>query len=219
MATSLNIICNLVDSTKTYQVNPSHYIILDLDYDYIIWTAGSATVKDKMTAEPTEEELIDASSIIDDLSDVTVTYAMVMDYSHSYQAGIYTHVIDGMGETNKRYVFGFSFDDDTASEPQLEAWDDDTHTTTDNNCLGGLSGYDSFVHATVTTFNVPAWSGTALSGSGSVLLLNAGTGALDDVPSGQTTQELYANVRVIIPAAFPTPAFETFVLTVRYSYL
>ena len=214
MATNLTVLFNKVDADVSYETTPANYISGDLVNDYVVWTAGSAAVASGED-EPSTSELNAAATIISPSADVEVAHCLVFDKDDGL--GTLREVV-GMNE-NKRYVFGFSFDAATASEPQLEAWDDDTHTTTDNNCLGGLSGYDSFVKATVTTYNLPAWPGTSIAGSSSVLLLNAGLGGLDDVPSGQTTQELYANVRVIIPTAFPNPAFETFVLTCRYSYL
>jgi len=61
------------------------------------------------------------------------------------------------------------------------------------------------------------WSGSALAGA-NILQLNNGNGALAELASGETSQELYANLKMVIPAAYATPAAETFVLTVRYTW-
>lgn len=220
MTTTMKFLANVVDADYTYQSQPTYYIELDLDYDYLIWTAGSATVVDRMTAEPTPDELNEASTLINAVSDVTVDKCMVMDYSHSYDTGKYTLLVIGMGE-NKRYVFSFAFDDETATEPQLEAWDDDTHTSATLNVLGDGTPADSMVKAVCTTAGSPgaSWVGTPIAGSSDVVLLNNGAGGLGSVPSGQTTQDLFANIKIVIPSAYSTPASEQFVLTVRYSWV
>lgn len=219
MATNLSVRVNYVDADVSYQTTPADYITLDLSNDYLIWTAGDDTVKDLMTHEPTASELNTAATQIDPDSAVTVDKCLLMDYSHDVGGSYYTHLVKGMGE-NKRYVFAFSFDGATASEPQLEAWDDSNHDSTDNHVLGNGTPADSMVKAISTTSSLPgvSWSGSALAGSSNVLQLNDGNGALGSVPSGQSTQELYANIKIVIPAAYSTPATETFVLSVRYTW-
>lgn len=221
MATNLNIRVNYVDADVSYQSNPSDYITLDLTNDYLIWTAGSDDVKDLMTHEPTASELNSASTIISETADVKVEKCLLMDYSHDVGGAYYTHLVKGMGE-NKRYVFAFSFDGPTASEPQLEAWDDSNHNSTDKHVLGEGTPADSFVKGYVTTSGLPgaSWVGTAIAGDGAsrVLLLNDGGGALGVVPSGQTTQELYVNLQIVIPTDYDTPAIEEFIMACRYTW-
>jgi len=221
MSTNLSVRVNYVDADVTYQTTPADYITLDLDNDYLIWTEGSTTVKDLMTSEPTPSELNEASTIIDNDDDKQISKCLLMDYSHNVGGAYYTHEILGMGE-NKRYVFAFSFDGATASEPQLEAWDDENHNTYAKNVLGAGTPADSMVKAVCTTDALPGvdWAGTPIAGDASarIIELNAGNGALGDVPSGQTTQELYANIKIVIPQAYSTPFIETFVLTVRYTW-
>lgn len=217
MATNLSIKVNFVDATVTYQTTPADYLSLDLTNDYLIW---SEDLEDLMTHEPTSDELNEHAVIIDDDANKTVPECLVMDYSHDVGGAYYTHLVKGMGE-NKRYVFGFSFDGATANEPRLEAWDDSTHTTTDKHVLGtDESGAISMVKAVCTTRNLPseAWAGTSLKGSDSYLLLNDGEGALDDLESALLSQELYANIKIVIPQAYATPAVETFVLTCRFTW-
>jgi len=221
MSVALTVRANYVDAAVNYETTPADYIALDLTNDYLIWTEGDATVKDLMTAEPTSEQLNTAASQISPSADVTVAKCLLMDYSHDVGGAYYTHLVKGMGE-NKRYVFAFSFDGATASEPQLEAWDDDGHDSTDNHVLGNGTPADSMVKAVCTTASLPgaSWAGTAIAGSGvgRYIQLNDGSGALGALGSGETSQELYANVKIVIPTAYATPAAETFVLTCRYTW-
>ncbi len=221
MATTLDVRTNYVDADVDYQTTPADYITLDLVNDYIIWTEGDATVKDLMLTEPTPAELNKASTIIDNDDDKQVNKCLLMDYSHNVGGAYYTHEVLGMGE-NKRYVFAFSFDRATATEPQLEVWDDENHNTYAKHVLGNGTPADSMIKAICTTDALPGedWAGTPIAGSASarVLKLNVGNGALGTLPSGQTTQELYCNLKVVIPQAYATPSIETFVLTCRFTW-
>ena len=118
-------------------------------------------------------------------------------------------------------MYCFSFDDATASEPQLEAWDDSNHNTYAKHVLGNDTPASSFVKAVCTTSSLPgaSWAGTAIAGGtvSRVLKLNDGNGALSAPPSG-TTSDLYANLKITIPAGYTTPVVETFVLSVRYTW-
>jgi hypothetical protein len=218
MATSLSIRANLVDADIPYVTTPADYITLDLTNDYLIW---SENLEDLMTHEPTADELNAHAVIIDELANKTVPECLVMDYSHNWGGVYYTHLIKGMGE-NKRYVFGFSFDGDTANEPQLEAWDDSDHDTIDKHVLGDGTPANSMVKAICTTGALPgaSWVGTSIAGSSvtRIIKLNDGNGALPILESGETSQELYANIKIEIPMAYATPAVESFVLTVRYTW-
>ena len=218
MSITLTVLANYVDADVNYQTTPGDYIALDLTNDYFIWTEGDATVKDLMLAEPTSDQLNTAATQIDPDVDTTVAKCLLMDYSHDVGGAYYTHLVKGMGE-NKRYVFGFSFDGATASEPQLEAWDNSDHDSTDNHVLGNGTPASSFVKAICTTASLPgaSWAGSALAGA-NVVQLNNGNGALAALASGVSSQELYANIKIVIPSSYATPATETFVLTVRYTW-
>lgn len=217
--TNLGILVNYVDATVEYQTTQLDYILLDLIHDYLIWTAGSTVVTDLMIAEPTPPQLNAAATIIDPLSAVTVALCLLMDYSH--MGGKYTRKVkkdDSTHLDNLRYVFAFSFDGATATIPQLEAWDDSTHASFVKNVLGLGTANNSMVKGVCTTSTPPGtgWLGTPLAGSVNVLLLN--NIALPDLGSGITSQELYANLKIVIPANYANPAVETFVLTTRYTY-
>ena len=211
MATALNVRVNYVDATHTYSGHTSDYITMDLVNDYFIW---SKTLADLMTHEPTSDELNAAAEIIDPALAVTVTKCLLMDYSHDVGGSYYTHLIQGMG-LNNQYVYCFSFDGATATEPQLEAWDTSAHTTHAKNVLGVATPANSMIKGVCTTAALPGfpWAGTALAGASNVLLLNAALGALT------IAKDLYSNLKIVIPAAYTTPAAETFVLTVRYTYV
>jgi len=211
MATNLLVRVNYVDSDISYTVTPADYITLDLTNDYLIW---SKTLADLMTHEPTSDELNAAAEIIDPSLAVTVTKCLLMDYSHDVGGSYYTHLVIGMG-LNKKFVYCFSFDGATATEPQLEAWDTSAHSTCVKNVLGLGTPANSMMKGVCTTTTLPGgvgWVGTALAGASNVLLLNDGTGALSGA------RNLYSNLKIVLPAAYATPAAETFVLTCRYTY-
>ena len=208
MATVMNFRVNYVDADHDYNNYNSDYITVDLNNDYLIW---SDSLADLLTHEPTAEDLNAAATVIDDVSPITVAKCLLMDYSHDVGGSYYTHLVKGMGE-NKRYVFGFCFDGATATIPRLEAWDDDTHTTIAKHVLGNGTPANSFVKAVKTTSSLPGagWAGIAIAGSAYL--------ELDDAVL-TIAKDLYANVKIIIPADYATPAAETFVLTARYTYL
>ena len=214
MPTALQVRVNYVDPTHTYSGHNSDYITMDLTNDYLIW---SKLLADLMTHEPTPDELNAAAEIIDPSLPVTVAKCLLMDYSHSVGGSIYTHKIikDNLIDLDiLRYVFCFSFDGATATEPQLEAWDTSAHSTYAKHVLGAGVPANSMMKGVCTTTTLPGagWAGTALAGASNVLLLNFGGGALGGAA------DLYANLKAVLPAAYSTPAAETFVLTCRYTY-
>lgn len=212
MATALDVRVNYVDADIAYGVTPADYITMDLTNDYLIWTKTLAGLLDH---EPIPSELNAAAEIIDPAVAVTVTKCLLMDYSHDVGgSSYYTHQVIGMG-LNKKFVFCFSFDGATATEPQLEAWDTSAHATSNKHVLGAGTPANSMMKGVCTTTTLPGvgWAGTALAGASNVLLLNDGSGALVGAAS------LYSNLKIVIPAAYVTPAAETFVLTCRYTYV
>lgn len=220
--TSMTVRLNYVDAAVLYQTTAADYIAMDLTNDYLIWTKGDTVVKDLMTAPPTSPQLNTAAEIISAVADTTVTLLLLYDYSHNVGGAYYTHKIlkDASASDDQRYVVAFSFDGATATEPQLEAWDTNAHTTANNYCLGAGTPANSFVKAVCTNLAGPgaAWAGTAIAGA-NVLLLNNGNGYLAALATGITSQELYCNLKMVIPTAYATAAAETFVLTCRYTYV
>jgi len=210
MATSMDFLINYVNADHSKATNPTDYIELDLVHDYLIW---SKTLADLMTHEPTADELNAAAEIIDPSIAVTVAKCLLMDYSHDRGGSYYTHLVKGMAE-NKKYVYCFAFDAATATEPQLEAWDTSAHTTYAKHVLGNGTPANSMVKAVCTTTTLPGagWAGTAIAGGSNVVLLNNGSGALGGAA------DLYCNLKIVIPAGYSTPAAETFILCVRYTW-
>lgn len=208
---TLTVRINYVDPDVKFATTPADYITLDLTNDYLIWTEGDAVVKTLMTAEPTPTQLNAAATIIDPLAAKTVAKCLLMD--SSALGGYYTRLVQGMG-LDKKFVFCFSFDAPTATEPQLEAWDTTAHATHVKNVLGLTVPANSMVKGVCTTTDGPGalWVGTSLSGDLNFLLLNDGSGALI------TAKDLYANLKIVIPAAYATPASEAFVFTIRYNW-
>jgi len=209
--TTLQIYANLVDADVSYETTPADYILLDLSNDYLIW---SEDLEDLMTHEPTSDELNEHAIILTDEERI-VPELLVMDKSHDWGGEYYTHLVKGMGE-NAQYVLCFSFDGATATEPQLEAWDDADHDSFAKDVLGLSVEGDSWVRAVCTT-TAPAgtaWEGTAIAGSGAtrVVKLNDGAGALSGAGS------LYSNIKIVCPADYLTPFVSTFVLTCRYCW-
>lgn len=219
MATSITLKINDLDADLAVGDSGASFVDVDLTHDYIIWTAGSDDVKDGED-EPTQDELNQASTLISDSVETQVAHSLLFDYS-----ALELKEIIGMGE-NKRYVFAFSFDGDTATEPQLEAWNDSNHNSTSKNVLGASTPADSMVKAVCTTGALPGadWAksgGTHIelagSGASNIVKLNDGNGAIT-LLSGEVSRELYANIAIVIPVGYATPAIETFVSTVRFSW-
>ena len=205
--TNLTVAVNVVDASVAKATTPADYINLDLVNDKLIWTAGSAAVYDNCGYIPNSSQLDAAATIITSV-DVEVAYAFLADFS----ATNLRRVI-GASSGNNRYVFCFSFDAATATEPTLEAWDTNTHTTTNFHVLGNGTPANSMIHAVCTTAGSPgaSWTGTNLAGSSKVNL-NNGSGALG------AAADLYANIYIKIPANYTTAESSTPVLTVRYTY-
>lgn len=220
MSTVMTVVVNKIDSDVDYQTTPANYVPMDLteDKDYLIWTSAKDVDENVIIsdgdAEPTEALLNEAATIIDPDVAVDVEKCFVFDYS---DGGGKVRLIDGMG-VNKQYVFGFSFDGATASEPQLEAWDNTDHDSTDYGVLGDGTPANSWIKAICTTLAAPGsdtWAGSVLAGANE-LKLNNGNGALAALGSGLSSQELYCNLRITIIAG-ADPAVEPFVFTVRYT--
>jgi len=210
MATVMKFLVNYVNPAVLYVTTPANYRELDLANDSLVWTKGDLVVKDLMNHQPIAAELNAAAEIIDPALAVTVSKCLLstlVQFGGAYN----THLVKGMGTLTDRYVFCFSFDGATATEPQLEAWDDSTHLTYAKNVLGVSNALNSFIKAACTTVIVPG-TYSEVAGGSNVILLNASLGALT------VAKDLYANIKIVIPANYAIPAAESFVLTTRYTY-
>lgn len=207
--TSLKFLINNSNTDDSYANHPENFIEVDEDADELIFSGGSVDVADGQ-AIPTEEELNRAATLYDAISDVIVSKYFLA----SIGLGLLKEV-KLAGNQNKRYVFCASFDGATATEPLLEAWDNENLNTVLLNCLGNGSPSQSWFRAKCTTDGLPLpdWAGTHLAGSGASyhVLLNNGGGALSGA------KDLYFNFKIVIPAGEDTPAVFTPVLLITFT--
>ncbi len=212
MATNLTVHLNTTAVDQDRVAQPGNYVQMDLVNDKLIWSAGSVAVADGADT-PTNSELNEAATIIQ-VSDTEIDKLFLLDFS---DAGQELKEIDLAGSTDTQFVINFSLDAATASEPTLEAYDDNTHASANNAVLGLGTPADSMIKAVLTTGGSPgaSWTGTTIAGSlaPNILELNGGGGAFG------AAAEIYVNLHVLIPGAFPTPFVETPVLTVRYTFV
>lgn len=177
--------------------------------DTLIFSNGSDDVKDGENI-PTPQELNIAAVPLSAIADVYVPKYFLADVSVNT-----LYEIMNAGRQNKQYVFCCSFDGATASEPVLQAWDDDNLTSTLSVALGGGVASQSWYKAICTTNALPGvnWNGTPLAGNSSSysVLLNAGAGALS------VAKDLYFNFHVKIPAGTSTPGISQPVLAIVYA--
>jgi len=208
MSTIVTVRCNTGNNDVAY---PSgEWVNMDLDNDKLIWTDGNVAVADGEDT-PTDSELNESSPLVPDSSPYEIPKTFLLDFSE-VSAELKEIVLAGSGDN--RYVFCFYFDGLTATEPTLEAWDDDSHITNDYECLGAGAGANSYIKVVRTTDGSPGagWTGDPISGSSNKSQMNGGAGAL----GGATT--IYYNIKVVIPVG-ATPASEQPVLAVRYTWL
>jgi len=208
--TSLIFRINNTVTDSNYVTAPGNFITVDEVLDRFIFSNGSTQVADGQSI-PTEEDLNRAAVLLDALYQVIVPKYFLAD---ALPSNILKE-IKLAGNQNKRYAFCCSFDGATATEPVLEAWDNNNINTILLTCLGSGTPNNSWFKAICTTGVLPGadWVGTPLAGSGSSnhVLLNAGAGALT------VAKDLYFNMKIIIPAGINTPEYYTPTLLVTYT--
>jgi len=200
----------VTDATRVAQ--PANFIQMDLANDKLIFSAGSVAVADGQDT-PSNAELNEAATLIQ-ATPVEIAHTFLLDVS---DVGQELKEMFMANSGDNRYVICLAFDGATASEPTLEAWDDDTHATANLNCLGLGTPANSMLKAVLTTAGSPGagWAGTEIAGGAvpNVLLLNAGGGAL----GGAT--DVYVNIHWDIPGSYATTFVETPVISCRYTYI
>lgn len=167
--------------------------------DTLIMSGGSDQVADG-EGIPTQSELISAGVIL------TGSQIIVEDYFLADVSAALLRQIFNMGNQDKQYVVAFDFDDETASEPVLEVYDDADLDTISGTILGSGTSTNSFIRGITTTNNTPGanWAiaggvtKMAGSASGHFLFLNDQNGRLT------TAGTLYCNLCVVIPASQTT---------------
>lgn len=187
--------------TTWIEVNPA--------LDVFILSQGGVGVADG-DAIPSEALLNRYAVLLDSVNPVTVPKYFLSDFSTSLLKEIKL-----AGNQNKQHAFAADFDGPTATEPQLEAWDNDSINSYLSPALGAGVPANSWYKAIQTTTGLPgaSWVGTPLAGSGisNIVLLNNGAGAL-----GVATT-LYFNFKVVIPGGYLTPALHTPCLAIVYT--
>lgn len=207
--TSLTLHINHSSTDSPLNTSGVDWVEVNPTYDSFIFSDGGSGVADGEDT-PTDEELNRAAVPLDENNEVDVSEYFLLDYSADELKEIFN-----AGNQNKRYVFACEFDGATASEPQLEAWDNEDMDSYADPGLGNGVPASSWYKAVCTTTSLPGadWTGVRLAGSGAsnIVLLNNGSGAL----TGATT--LYFNFKIVIPAGYVTPAVHTPVLVVTYT--
>jgi hypothetical protein len=192
MATNILVRINNSLTDSSYAVAPSNYVTLDTANDYFIFSQGSSVVADGQTI-PSQDDLNRAGVVVSAISATIVPKYILADISVALLKEIKL-----AGNNVNRYVFCASFDGATASEPILEAWDDNNMATYLFTCLGARTPNNSWFKAICTTHAAPSvgWAGTPLAGAGASnsVLLNGGLGAL------AVATDLYFNLKIIVPA-------------------
>lgn len=205
-----NAILYINNSTTEAEINISgtSWVAVDPDNDTLIFSEGGSGVADGEDL-PTEEELNRAATQLSAIAEVVVSKYFLADNN----VNLLKEIMNA-GNQNKQYAFAVDFDGATASEPQLEAWDNEDLDSYIDPSLGSGTPANSWYKAVATKSALPGadWTGTPLAGSGAgnIVLLNEGNGALS------VADTLYFNFKIEIPAGYVTPAAHTPVLTVTY---
>lgn len=181
---------------------------VDLDNDELILSAGSNVIKDGEVIAG-DSSLTQAGVLLTGVEQ-TIDKYLLSDAS----AGIYKEIVN-MGADNKRYVLAFDFDDETASEPVLELWDDTNLDSIDFTSLGAGIASASWWRGITTTSALPgvAWTGSRLAGSsdGNFLWLNNQNGPLT------TADTLYCQLKVVIPSTQQDAGNESPLIVIKYA--
>lgn len=189
------------------------YVTINPDTDYLIFCDGSDVVADG-EAIPSDTEIIQAGTIIDADDPVEVDKCFIADIGD-----VKIYEVELFGNVDKQYVFCFSFDASTASEPVLEIWDDEDMDIIELYSLGEDTPSDSWWKGIVTTDGSPGadWANGSnaieLAGAsdGHFLWLNNESGALS------VAKDLYCNLAIIIPAGFADGGLEQPCICIKYT--
>jgi hypothetical protein len=210
--TNVIIHVNHTNTDATRVAQPANFVQMDLANDKLIFSAGSAAVADGQPT-PSSAELNEAATIIQAVP-VEVAHTFLLDVS---DVGAELKEMFMANSGNHRYVICLAFDGATATEPTLEAWDDDTHVTANLNCLGLGTPADSMLKAVLTTGGAPgaSWAGTPIAGGAApnILMLNNLGGALP----GAT--DVYVNIHWDVPSSYISPFIENPCISIRYTYV
>jgi len=207
--TNLLLRVNKTAVDSTYVAAPGNFETMGSG-DSLIFSAGSAAVIDGADI-PETAELNEAATLLDPLLETVVAHYFLADSSVDLLKEIHL-----AGNGDYRYVFCASFDGPTASEPQLEAWNDGNLNAYTLVCLGSGTPNLSWYKAKCTTASTPGatWLGTPLAGSGASNKVGLNSGVAISEVAGK---DLYFNFHVKIPAAVTTPGQYLPILLITYT--
>ena len=207
-----DLILHINNSLTDSPMPAGTWIAVDPNADSFIFSQGSAVgagVSDG-DAIPSEALLNRYAVLLDAINEVNVPKYFLADASVNLLKELKL-----AGNQNKRYALAAAFDGATATEPQLEAWDNSLMDSYINPALGAGTPAASWYLAISTNLALPgaSWVGVPLAGNGAsnILLLNNGNGAL----SVATT--LYFNFKIRIPGGYLVPAVHTPTLAIVYT--
>ena len=205
---ALNIYVNTGSQDTEVGSSGAEWTEIDVDNDELIFSAGSADVDDGQSI-PSEAQLSSAGILLDG-TEQTVDRYFLSDNS----SGTLKEILN-MGAGNYRYVLGFQFTTNTASEPVFEIWDDIDLDSINLTCLGAGTASSSWFRGITTTNSAPgaSWTGSRLAGSsdGYFLYLNDENGALVGA------DVLYCQLKIVIPATQEDAGAENPVICVKYA--
>ena len=205
-----NVIISVNNDTQDLPKGSSGVVWTDIvpGSDNLIMTRGDNVVKNGETI-PSASQLTQAGIILDG-TEQNISKYLLSDISDNQLKEIY-----GMGNQDKRYVMAFDFDGVTASEPVLEAWDDNSMNTIDNTILGAGVATSSWLRGITTTSTTPGndWVGSRLAGAGdgNFLWLNNGNGPLS------VAGILYCNLKMVVPAIQVAGVANTPIIVVKFA--
>ena len=187
----------------------SNWVVIDRTNDSLAWCSDQQIDGDPLTGTRYPVILPESGSKESDKTFVKDASAGIFDQIPL--AGTTAGEQDG---GDNQYVFAIYFDGATAGVPYLEAWDDNTHNTANNDFLGGGTPANSSLKAISTTNGSPGsatWAGTALSGTD--LRIELDTAALT------TAKNLYFNIKQLLTFGTHDAGSSTsLVLTLRFLY-
>lgn len=175
------------------------------EIDSIIFSSGSNVVADGEPI-PGMEDLNRAAVQLHDENPTEVEKFFLAKVSDNQLKEIFL-----AGRKNTRYSFCVKFDDETLSEPQLEAWDNLDMKSYEMVSLGGGTPNNSWYRGICTTAASPGedWLGIPIAGAedSHVIKLNNNEGALTEA------KNLYFNLRISIPPSEPSIYSPVLVIT------
>jgi len=184
----------------------SEWLALDASADFIGW-CGEEQQNGDATTGTIYPALIPAS----DSAEAAKTFIWDTSAVLLKQVPLAGTALGGQSGGATRYVFAMYFSGAIASLPYLECWDTAACNSTDDPVLN-TSG-TSLIYAIATTDAVPAtssWTGTALKGVTTRVAL------CSSIPT--VAQNVYWNMKLVIPSTFVAETNNSLRFLVRYSY-